>query len=287
MQTAITSAAVAGAEVSASRADAGSAVRWRDAVMDGALLGIFMISACVFTVLLEHPASPATQAIASPFARRALIGLAMALTAVALIYCPWGRLTGALMNPATTLCFLRLGRIAPRAAAAYAVAQFAGAAGGVALAAAVLRPLAGHPSVSYVATLPGSHGWGVAWLGEFVIAFLMMTMILTVNRRPRLAAFTGVFAGALVALYITFEAPLSGMSLNPARSFGSAVAAMRWAELWIYFTAPVAGMLAAVELRHRLGHSKRAMCGKWVHSNDNACVFSCDCLKPRRIEADE
>jgi aquaporin Z len=266
--------------------EAAPAVRWRDAAVDGTLLGIFMISACAFTVLLEHPSSPATHAVGPPFARRTLIGMAMGLTAVTLIYSPWGRRTGALMNPATTLCFLRLGRITPGAAVAYATAQFVGAALGVLVAATVLRPLVGHPSVGYVATLPGAHGAGVAWAGEFMIAFLMLSTILAVNRRPRLARFTGVFAGALVTLYITFEAPLSGMSLNPARSFGSAFVARRWAELWIYFTAPVAGMLAAVEVRHRLGrHPKQTICGKWSHSNDDRCVFRCDCLRGRSIRA--
>jgi aquaporin Z len=265
------------------RATPVAAIRWRDAAIDGSLLGIFMVSACAFTVLLEHPSSPATRAIDSGLARRALIGIAMGLTAVSLIYSPWGRRTGALMNPAATLCFLRLGRIAPRAAAAYAAAQFLGASLGVMLAAFILRPLVGHASVGYVATLPGAHGAFVAWAGEFAIAFLMMFTVLTVNRHRRFAAFTGCFAATLVAIYITFEAPLSGMSLNPARSFGSAVSAGRWAELWIYFTAPVAGMLSAVEAGRRLGHPKHAMCGKLSHSRSDPSVFPCDCLNARSI----
>src|SRR4051812_37754965 len=264
----------------ASRALAGGAdVRWRDAALDGALLGIFMVYACAFTVLLEHPSSPLNHLIGSGFVRRALIGIAMGLTAVLLIYSPWGRRTGALMNPATTLCFLRLGRIAPGAAAAYATTQFTGAVLGVGFAALSLRPLVAHPAVGYVATLPGSHGPLVAWVSEFAIAFLMMSVVLTVNRRPRLAVYTGCFAGALVALYITFEAPLSGMSLNPARSFGSAVVAGRFAELWIYFTAPALGMLSAVEFSYRIGHPKHRMCGKLSHRRDDECVFQCDCLR--------
>jgi aquaporin Z len=267
-----------------SGASPATAVRWRDAAVDGTLLGIFMVSACAFTVLLAHPSSPVTRAIESSFVRRALIGLAMGLTAVTLIYSPWGRRTGALMNPATTLCFLRLGRITPGAAAAYAAAQFTGAVAGVFVAVLVIHPLVGHPSVGYVTTLPGVHGPLVAWAGEFGIALLMMSIVLTVNRHPRLAAFTGLFAGALVALYITFEAPLSGMSLNPARSFGSAVAAGRWTALWIYFTAPVAGMLTAVEVRYRIaGHSRQTMCGKWSHSKDDPCVFRCDCVRRASI----
>src|SRR5262249_21016846 len=57
--------------------------------------------------------------------------------------------------------------------------------------------------------------------------------------------YTGLCAGALVALYITFEAPLSGMSMNPARSFGSALFAHAWPAYWIYVAAPLAGMSLA------------------------------------------
>ena len=81
--------------------------------MDGALLGLFMVSACLSVALLEHPASPARQLIASDFVRRALVGIAMGLTAVGLIYSPWGKRSGAFMNPAMTLCFMRLGKLEP------------------------------------------------------------------------------------------------------------------------------------------------------------------------------
>jgi aquaporin Z len=94
--------------------------------MEAALLGGFMVSACGFTVLLFHPASPAVQAIPSEFVRRWLTGLAMGATAIALIYSPWGRRSGAHFNPAVTLTFLRLGNVAPRDAAGYVLAQFVG-----------------------------------------------------------------------------------------------------------------------------------------------------------------
>ncbi len=59
---------------------------WPEYLMEGAELGIFMVSACVFTVLLEYPGSPVYQAISDPFLRRALIGLAMAATAITIVY---------------------------------------------------------------------------------------------------------------------------------------------------------------------------------------------------------
>jgi len=106
--------------------------------MEAAELGIFMLSACVFVVLLEHPASPAPAALPVPFVRRALVGIAMGLTAIGIVYSPLGKRSGAHFNPSVTLTFLRLGKIAPWDALFYVAAQFAGGVAGVALAAVVL-----------------------------------------------------------------------------------------------------------------------------------------------------
>src|SRR5262245_62897595 len=87
------------------------AKHWPEYAMEAAELGIFMISACVFTVLLQHPASPVRALLPDPFLRRALTGLAMAGTAIALIFSQWGTQSGAHFNPAVTLTFLRLTKI--------------------------------------------------------------------------------------------------------------------------------------------------------------------------------
>src|SRR5207237_831619 len=96
---------------------AGWSAKWALYAIEGALLGTFMVSACVFTALMEHPHSPVRKAVSDPLTRRALIGLAMGITAVLLIYSQWGKRSGAHMNPAITICFLRLGRIDARDAA--------------------------------------------------------------------------------------------------------------------------------------------------------------------------
>src|ERR1043166_8954154 len=96
---------------------------WPEYLMEAAELGGFMISASAFTILLYHPASPAVLAIPPEFLRRALTGMAMGLTAIALIYSPWGKQSGAHMNPAFTLTFFRLGKVAPWDAAFYIIAQ--------------------------------------------------------------------------------------------------------------------------------------------------------------------
>ena len=92
-----------------------------------------------------------------------------------------------------------------------------------------------------------------AFAAEFAITFVLMLVLLVAVNSERLEKRAGLFAGALIALYLAFETPLSGMSLNPARTFGSALAARHWADLWLYFAAPVAAALLAAELYLRLG----------------------------------
>src|SRR5438067_95406 len=148
--------------------------------MEAAALGLFMVSACFFGVLLGHPGSAVHQAIPFPLARQILGGIAMGLTAVALISSPWGRRSGAHMNPALTLTFLSLGKIAPWDAVFYISAQFAGGLMGVLLSAGLLGPRIGHPSVNYVATVPGPRGEWMAFAAEFAISFLLVTIVLNV-----------------------------------------------------------------------------------------------------------
>src|SRR3989304_4076621 len=93
-------------------------------------LGLFMISACFFGFFLEHPDSPVHQALPDPFFRRVLMGIAMGLTAVGIIYSPWGKQSGAHINPSVTLTFFRLGKIEPWDALFYIAAQFSGGGAG-------------------------------------------------------------------------------------------------------------------------------------------------------------
>jgi aquaporin Z len=104
---------------------------WPEYLMEAACLGLFMVSACSFTVLLQHPGSIVRQMIPSTLLRRSLTGMAMGLTAIALIYSPWGKQSGAHFNPSVTLASFCLGKIEPWDAVFYIVAQFMGGALGV------------------------------------------------------------------------------------------------------------------------------------------------------------
>ena len=153
------------------------------------------------------------------------------------------------------------------------VAQFAGGIGGVLIARMALGDLLADPKVGYAATLPGRWGAPVAFFAEAGISCVLVLIILSVSNHPRWAAYTGLCAGVLVAAYITFEAPLSGMSMNPARTFGSAFFAGNWTAIWIYFTAPPLGMLAAAQL-YLARHGRPAVaCAKLHHQNSKRCIF--------------
>jgi aquaporin Z len=258
-----------------------ASLHWPEYIIEAAALGTFMVSAALFATALYHPSSRLAAGISNEWLRRCAMGLAMGLTAVAIIYSPWGQRSGAHMNPAVTLTFFRLGRVARRDCVAYVVAQFVGGFGGIAVVGVVLGGLVSHPAVHYVVTTPGPSGDIVAFLAEGAMSFALMLVVLSVSNHPRLARFTGVCAGLMVWTYITFEAPLSGMSLNPARTFGSALVARDFVGLWIYFTAPPVGMLLAAELYVRTAGIHRVMCAKLHHPRHGPCIFGCE----RRMRA--
>jgi aquaporin Z len=242
---------------------------WPEYLIEAWALGMFMVSAGVVTVLVEHPDFGVPTVIESATLRRVLISVAMGATAIALIYSPWGRRSGAHMNPAVTLAFWRLGKVRRDDALWFIVAQFAGGLLGVLAVLALFGERFAAPPIAFVATQPAS-GAGVAFLFEFLISCGLMLTVLGLSSRARFAPYTGLAAGALVASYIAFEAPYSGMSMNPARSFASAVPAGLWTDLWIYFVAPPLGMWTAAAL-HRVRRAPSA-CAKLVHAADVRCM---------------
>ena len=249
---------------------------WPEYLIEAACLGLFMVSACSFTVVLEHPASAIRRLLPSAFVRRLLTGVAMGATAIALIYSPWGKQSGAHFNPSVTLAFFRLGKIGPWDTCFYVVAQFIGGTLGVLFSGLIWGPAIAQQNVRYAATLPGARGTGVAFVAEMVISFVMMTLVLSASNSAQIARFTGVIAGSLVATYITLEAPLSGMSMSPARSFASAAPGRLWNSLWIYFTAPPLGMMLAAQVYLWLRGNHAVFCAKLHHENDKRCIFRCN-----------
>ena len=256
---------------------------WPEYLMESAELTLFMISACVVTTVLEHPASPLNGILPSPFTRRLITGLAMGLTLLALIHSKWGKRSGAHMNPAFTLMFLRLGKVEAWDAMFYAVSQFVGGVAGVLISLLLLGPWLAHPKVNFAATQPGMRGIVVAFAAELLISFVLALTVLVVSNHSKLSRFTPYFAASLVAAYITFEAPFSGMSMNPARTFGSAFPAHMFHALWIYLTAPPLAMLLAAELYVRAGSARSVYCAKFHHANNQRCIFRCRYMEMKQV----
>jgi aquaporin Z len=246
---------------------------WPEYLMEAAGLGLFMVSAGLFGTLLEYPQSPVHGAIADPLVRRALMGVAMGLTAVGIIYSPWGKRSGAHINPATTLTFWRLGKVAGWDALFYVAAQFLGGLAGILVVAAILGNWFLPPPVAAVATVPGALGAVAAFLAETAMTFVLILMVLFVSNSASIARYTGLGVGLLVAAFITLEAPVSGMSLNPARTFASALPGNAWTALWVYFTAPPLGMLAAAQTYLWLRGRGAVYCAKMHHQNNKRCIW--------------
>ena len=104
---------------------------WPEYLIEGWALGTFMLSASIVVVLLESRQLPFREMIPIPLVRRMLVGMAMGLTALTLIYSRWGRQSGAHMNPAVTLAFLRLGLVQPIDGLLYMLSQAIGGTLGV------------------------------------------------------------------------------------------------------------------------------------------------------------
>ena len=225
---------------------------WPEYLMEAWGLGAFMVSAGAFTVLVLYSGSPVYGLISDPLAQRAVIGVAMGLTMIGIAYSPWGKQSGAHINPAFSLTFLRLGKIRFWDFVFYAAFQFLGGILGVVLVQMVLGAAFTTPPVEYVVTVPGPAGVGAALAGEIFIAALTMLTVLVVNNHPATARFTPCFIGFLIFWYVTLESPFSGFSMNPARTVASAAPSGIWTAWPLYFIAPVIGFGLGAEIYLRV-----------------------------------
>ena len=215
--------------------------------------------------------------------RRLLTGIMFAGGATAVVYSPLGQISGGHINPAVTLAFWRLGKVPTRDAVIYVVMQFLGAFVGAYLAGVAWGPLT--TGVQYAVTVPGEgYNWAGALAAETAITFLLVFLIFVCVNKPKVAPRTGLIAGSLVALLVMIEAPVTGTSLNPARTLGPAILAPNYTDLWIYFAGPVAGALIAVAaFTGQWG--KKTVCAKLYHTEKYPCPF--DRCEYRLVSAGE
>lgn len=167
------------------------------------------------------------------------VSMAFGLVVMAMIY-SLGNVSGAHINPAVTLGFAVAGRLPKRAVPPYLGSQFLGA-----IAAALLLRLLFPEHETLGATLP-SGTVGRAFVVEIVLSFLLMFVILNVSvGHMEKGIMAGVAVGGTVALEALIGGPVSGASMNPARSLGPALVSANVSTLWLYLTAPILGAAIA------------------------------------------
>ncbi len=243
--------------------------------MEGTQIAALMLSTCICGALLYGPGSLPGEANLPYTFRSILMGIAIAMTTFLIIRSPFGRRTGAHLNPAVTLAFLWLGRVHRWDAAGYVAAHFAGAVTGVLVARQILGLRLSAAPVRYMVTLPGRHGAPTAFVGECLMSTVLMGVVLYASNHRLLARFAPLFVALLTVSYFAFSPSLAGYSVNPARSFSSALFAWIWRGIWIYFVAPCLGMLIAAWLYLRRMGPNRIYCAKVFHDLRSPCPFPC------------
>jgi len=224
-------------------------------------------------VLMWGDGSPARKVEVPDGLRRLLTGILFASGGMLVALSPLGQRSGGHLNPAVTWAFWRKGKVKSADAILYSVAQCLGALAGVGVFAIVGGTFA--KSIRLGLTVPGE-GYPplVAFMAETVITFSLMILILYCVGNSRIAARTPYFVGVLVALLVFLEAPISGTSLNPARSFAPAFWTRLFQFQWIYWIAPVVGAMAAVPSAGLLFRGKaQAGCAKLFHTEHHRCIF--------------
>lgn len=205
----------------------GSLALWRRALAEGVAAFVLVFAGCGAVVTdVTRGGTLGTVGIA----------LVFGLVILAMVYAT-GHLSGAHINPAVTIAFTLTRHFAIGDAAAYIVAQMAGAT------AAAFTLLAVWPDApgSLGATVP-SVDTGAALLYETLLTAILMFVIMAVATDTRaVGAAAAIAIGATVALDALFGGPITGASMNPARSFGPALAAGVWDDFAVYVVGPVAG----------------------------------------------
>ena len=220
---------------------------WPYYLVEAAGPATFLIVSSAAAVVFHHPDSAVARTFGpSEMGQRVGLGLVIAVLIMAMAYSPWGKRSGAHFNPAVTLGFWQIGHIRTADAVWYVAFQFAGALAAGPAMFHLLRPWFGYPAIHYNTTRPieGDYGWLWALLAEIGISAAFMLLLLRALHSAQLKAWVGALAGLMLAVFIVFEGPISGMSLNPARSTGTAAAAGLAPALWLYFVGPLLAMWA-------------------------------------------
>jgi aquaporin Z len=244
-------------------------LHWRIWGAEAAGTALFVLGALSAVALVLGTGSP-FGGLSSSW-RNLIAGALVATVVSAIAVSPIGRLSGAHLNPAVTLAFRALGMVGRHDVAGYVAAQLGGALAGAALFRAAWGPVAAsvgdgvtHPTVSLVAALALEAG---------MTAALVATIAAFVSHE-RLARWTPLIIWPLLAVMIWLAGPLTGTSLNPARSAGPAAASGDLADLWLYVVAPTVGAVAVGLGWGRAPRLRQPMTAKLLHDQRYRCSLA-------------
>jgi aquaporin Z len=206
--------------------------------------GLLVLVGLSLVILMFGTGSPMAQLLPSEGLRRVITGFLFGTTGASIALSPVGRISGAHINPIVTLGFRLAGKLGLKLSLIYIIAQLIGAAlGSLPL---LIWGEMGR-SVAFGATLPGQgfSTWTVL-LGEVMTTFAMVSLLTIFLAFRKIRPFTPGLFPPLYSLMVWAEAPVSGTSTNPARSFGPALISGQWAGWWIFWVGPMLGTLLAL-----------------------------------------
>jgi aquaporin Z len=238
-----------------------------------------LVMAVIGAVAVVQAAGSPVSAVVKPMSLRLLLtGFIIASSGSLITISPFGRLSGAHLNPAISFGFWLLGKLGRRDMIGYVVSQMVGAVVGALLS----KPIFGLPAreVKFAAMTPGPHiDVGVAFMGELLTTFAMAFAIYWFVSHPALARWTPLMLVGLIPFLVLADGTVSGCGMNPARWLGPAYITKIWEAAWIYLAGPLLGAAIAVYLRiSPLSKHSMPVTAKLFHDSAYRSVFKHDKL---------
>jgi aquaporin Z len=247
-------------------------LHWRIWGAEAIATALLVAAIVVAAALTLGRGSPVAAVLPGRGARFLALGMIVAPTVALIAVSPLGRLSGAHTNPAVTLGFWLLGRVSGRDLAGYTAAQLAGGVAGATLG-RLLLPAATAASIGGAVTHPAVGAAEAVGLEAGMTGALLLVILAFVSN-ARLARRTPLAIVPLLATLIWLGSPLTGASLNPARSVGPAVVFGDLADLWIYVAGPLAGGLLVASLWRAT--SIEPQTAKLFHDSRYPCSLACE-----------
>lgn len=211
---------------------------------------LLLLGGLSIVIFMFGEGSVAAELIPNVKVRQSITGFLFGCVGLAITLSPIGKISGAHINPAVTIVFWLLHKLEGRLAITYISAQFAGAVIGC-----IPLLLWGDMGrdLYFGGTTPGAaYTVSEAFFGEVVTTFALVFMLMVFIAFRELRPYTPFMVPVLYAIMVPLEADISGISTNPARTFGPAVISGVWDAWWIYYVGPLLGALLASRVGYRI-----------------------------------